>query len=236
MHQFFAPEIATTLTLPQEESQHAIRVLRLVAGNEIEVVDGCGTRYRCRITLAHQKHCGVEIIETISQPNHWKCNIILGIAPTKNNDRIEWSSEKCTEAGIDRIIPLKCRYSERKELKTDRINKILISAMKQSLKSTLPQLDEMTPIKDVLDMEFSGQKFIAYCDKNIERKVLSKEYKPGSDVVVLIGPEGDFSPEEVDYAISRGFIPITLGDSRFRTETAAVFACFSIHAINQLTK
>lgn len=105
--------------------------------------------------------------------------------------------------------------------------------MKQSLKATLPQLDELTPIREVLDMEFDGQKFIAYCDKNIERKVLAKEYVAGKNVLILIGPEGDFSPEEVEYAMQRGFVPVTLGDSRFRTETAAVFSVFAVHAINQ---
>ena len=121
MHQFFAPDIATTLTLPTEESQHAVRVLRLNAGDEIEVVDGRGIRYICKIAMAHQKHCGVEIIKVIEQPNHWGCEIVIGIAPTKNIDRVEWMAEKCTEAGINRIIPLRCRYSERKELKTERI-------------------------------------------------------------------------------------------------------------------
>lgn len=233
MHQFYAPEIVSTLTLPQEESQHAVRVLRLKEGDEIEVVDGNGVRNHCRITLAHQKHCMVEILQSIEQPPHWGCNITVAIAPTKNMDRIEWMAEKCTEAGIDRIIPIRCRYSERKELKIERVQKILVSAMKQSLKATLPQLDELTPIREVLDMEFDGQKFIAYCDKNIERKVLAKEYVAGKNVLILIGPEGDFSPEEVEYAMQRGFVPVTLGNSRFRTETAAVFSVFAVHAINQ---
>ena len=129
MHQFYSPDIEKTLTLSPEESQHAVRVLRLSGGDEIEVVDGKGMRYKCRITMAHQKHCNVEIIESIPEPNHWSCNIIIGVAPTKNLDRIEWMVEKCTEAGINRIIPVKCRYSERKELKTERIKKILVSAM-----------------------------------------------------------------------------------------------------------
>lgn len=236
MHQFYAPEIAETLVLPQEESQHAVKVLRLSEGDEIEVVDGAGMRYICKITFAHQKHCGVEIVEAVEQPNHWGCSIVIGIAPTKNIDRIEWMAEKCTEAGIDRIIPLKCRFSERKELKTERLNKILVSAMKQSLKASLPVLDEMTPVKEILNMDFNGQKFIAYCDKNIERKVLAKEYKAGSDVLMLIGPEGDFSPEEVALALERGFVPVTLGNSRFRTESAAVFACNAVHVINQLNQ
>lgn len=233
MHLFYSPDIDKTLTLSPEESQHAVRVLRLQEGDEIEIVDGKGTRYFAKIVLAHQKRCEVEILRSEFFPNHWKCNITIGIAPTKNLDRIEWMAEKCTEAGINRIIPLRCRYSERKELKTERINKILVSAMKQSLKTELPVLDEMTPIDEILTMDFSGQKFIAYCDKNTERKSFAKEYKPGSDVLILIGPEGDFSEEEVKKAIANGFVPVTFGDSRFRTESAAVFADFAVHAINQ---
>lgn len=233
MHQFFAPDIVTTLTLPQDESQHAVRVLRLQPGDDIEVTDGAGMRYFCKITLAHQKHCEVEIVNKLEQKPHWGCKIYIGIAPTKNLDRVEWMAEKCTEAGVDRIIPLLCRFSERKELKTERVGKIIVSAMKQSLKSVLPQLDEMTPITDVLDMPFDGQKFIAYCDKDTERKVFAKEYRPGNNVLVLIGPEGDFSKEEVQKAIAAGFVPVTFGESRFRTESAAVFACNAVHALNQ---
>lgn len=236
MHQFFAPEIANDHTLPQEESQHAVKVLRLREGDEVEVVDGKGCRYRCRITLAHQKRCEVEIVEAIPQPDHWGCKIVIGIAPTKNLDRIEWMAEKCTEAGVNRIIPLLCRYSERKELKTERVRKILVSAMKQSLKATLPQLDEMTSVRDVIAMPFDGQKFIAYCDKDTPRKSFAREYHPGSDVLVLIGPEGDFSHEEVDEAIRAGFVPVTFGESRFRTESAAVFACNAVHTLIQLNK
>ncbi len=233
MHQFFAPDILTTSQLPIEESQHAVRVLRLNAGDEIEVTDGKGGKYKCRITMAHQKHCDVEIIESKQSLPHWKCNIVVGIAPTKSMDRIEWMAEKTTEMGIDRIIPLKCRYSERKEMKTERLQKILVSAMKQSLKSSLPILDELTPIKQLLEAPFDGQKFIAYCDRNIDRKTLAREYKPGHNIMILIGPEGDFSPDEVKIAIENGFIPVTLGESRLRTETAATFACAMIHSINQ---
>ncbi len=235
MHQFYAPDIVQTLTLSEDESLHAVRVLRLKEGDEIEVVDGHGTRYRCNITLAHQKRCAVQILSEEHIAPHWHCNITIAVAPTKNIDRIEWMAEKCTEVGIDRIIPVRCAHSERKELKTERLRKIIISAMKQSLKNTLPRLDELTPIKSVLDMDFDGEKYIAYCDKFIERKVLSRTYTPNSNVLILIGPEGDFSPEEVQYAIAKGFTPITLGESRLRTETAAVFSCFSIHAINQLS-
>lgn len=234
MHQFYVPDILTTLQLTEEESQHCVRVLRLMSGDTIEVIDGKGMRYMCNITLAHPKKCQVEIIESAEVPNHWKCKLIIGIAPTKSIDRIEWMAEKVTETGVDAIIPLRCRYSERKEIKTERINKILVSAMKQSLKATLPNLDDMTPLSNVIKMDFNGQKFIAYCDKEIERRNFVEEYKKGSDALILIGPEGDFSKEEISLALDNGFIPISLGESRFRTETAAVFACAAFHVINQL--
>lgn len=234
MHRFFAPEIERTLTLPEEESQHAVRVLRLKDGDEIEVVDGKGTLFHCCISLAHNKKCGVEIVQRHQMMPHWGNKIVMCVAPTKNLDRIEWLAEKCTEMGMDRLIPLRCRYSERKELKIERLHKILVSAMKQSLKATLPELDEMTPIKEVLEMPFDGQKFICYCDDAIERKLFVKEYKPGVDTMILIGPEGDFSREEVELALKNGFVPVSLGDSRLRTETAAVAACFTCHTINQL--
>lgn len=233
MHRFYAPDIETSLTLPEIESQHAVRVLRLAEGDMIEVVDGKGTLFACRITLAHSKHCGVEILESIEAGTHWGNRIILCVAPTKNLDRIEWLAEKCTEMGIDRLIPIKCRYSERKELKTERLQKILVSAMKQSLKAVLPQLDEMTPVAEVINMPFEGQKYIAYCDDAVDRRLLAKEYKPGEDVMILIGPEGDFSKEEVDAALNNGFVPVSLGESRLRTETAAVSACFACHTLNQ---
>lgn len=233
MTQFYAPDIAQTLTLPEVESGHAVRVLRMKEGDELEVVDGCGNRHHCRITLAHHKRCGVEIIETTHSEPHWGHKIVLAIAPTKNLDRIEWVLEKCTEMGIDRIIPLRCRFSERKEVKTERLEKILVSAMKQSLKATLPQLDEMTPIADVIKTPFDGNKFIAYCDKSIPRLLFAQEYKPREDTMIMIGPEGDFSPEEIKLALENGFVPVSFGESRLRTETAAVYACATCHAINQ---
>lgn len=234
MHRFYAPDIEQTLTLPEIESQHAVRVLRLKEGDEIEVVDGNGVLCKCRISLAHNKRCGVDIVERIENAPHWGNKIVMCVAPTKNLDRIEWLAEKCTEMGMDRLIPVRCRYSERKELKIERLEKILVSAMKQSLKATLPQLDEMTPVMDVIKMPFDGQKFICYCDDVVERKLLAKEYKPGVDTMILIGPEGDFSREEVEAALANGFVAVSLGESRLRTETAAVAACFACHTINQM--
>jgi len=184
--------------------------------------------------MAHQKRCAVEIQEKLFQPPHWQHRIVLGIAPTKNLDRIEWLVEKCVEMGVDRIIPLRCHNSERTVLKTERLKKIMVSAMKQSLKATLPRLDELTPIEAVLAEQFDGTRCIAYCDAMLpreQRQTLACVFKPGHDVVVLIGPEGDFSPQEVQAARDAGFVPVTLGESRLRTETAGMMAVASIHTL-----
>jgi 16S rRNA (uracil1498-N3)-methyltransferase len=234
MHRFFAPDIAATLALPEEESRHCVRVLRLVEGDEIEVVDGAGMLYRCRIAMAHAKHCGVEIVSKQACPPHWGRKIMIAVAPTKNLDRIEWMAEKCTEIGVDRITPLLCRHSERKVLKTERLHKIVVAAMKQSLKAQLPQLDELTPIEDFLAEDSDAQRFIAYCDESLprdERKSLAQVYEPSRDAVVMIGPEGDFDPQEVALALKAGFVPVTLGESRLRTETAALMAVATMHVL-----
>ncbi len=239
MHRFFAPDIATTLALPEEESRHCVRVLRLVEGDEIEVIDGEGTLYHCRVALAHAKHCAIEILSQELCPPHWGSKIMIAVAPTKNLDRIEWMAEKCTEMGIDRITPLLCRHSERKVLKTERLHKILVAAMKQSLKAQLPQLDELTPIKNVIDEPSEAQRFIAYCDESLprnERHSLAQVYDPNRDAMVMIGPEGDFDPMEVEAALKAGFVPVTLGDSRLRTETAALMAVATMHTLKDRNK
>lgn len=234
MHLFYTPDIAETLTLPEVESGHCVRVLRLVEGDEIGLIDGRGTFYRAAIVLAHNKRCKVRIVEERSQPTHWAGNIEIAIAPTKNLDRMEWFAEKTTEMGVDAIVPLLCRFSERKELKVERIEKIVVSAMKQSLKAVLPRVDEMTPFESYVREPFDGQKFIAHCYKDEERKLLSQTYRAGASARILIGPEGDFSPEEVKLAIENGYIPISLGASRLRTETAGVVACHTLHTVNEL--
>ena len=234
MYRFYCPDIADTLTLGEEDSKHCVKVLRMAEGDTIEVVDGNGTLYTCRIAMAHPKRCAVEVVDSVKQLPHWGCRITLAIAPTKNLDRIEWLVEKCVEMGIDRIIPLRCHNSERTVLKTERLKKIMVSAMKQSLKATLPQLDEMTPIEQVIGQAGSGICCIAYCDALLpreERLSLATAYKPGQDVTVLIGPEGDFSPDEVAMAREAGFVPVTLGESRLRTETAGLMAVAWIHAL-----
>ena len=234
MHRFYCPDIADTLMLGEEDSKHCVRVLRMGEGDTVEVVDGNGTLYTCRITMAHPKRCAIEVLDKQQQLPHWKHQIVLGIAPTKNLDRIEWLVEKCVEMGVDRIIPLRCHNSERTVLKTERLKKIMVAAMKQSLKATLPQLDELTPIERVLAEPFEGSRLIAYCDEQLpreERHTIASTYQPGRDVMVLIGPEGDFSPEEVQSAKAAGFVPVTLGESRLRTETAGMMAVAWIHAL-----
>ncbi len=232
MHRFYAPDIETSLCLPEEEAKHCFRVLRLKEGDEIEVVDGWGGLYHCRSIDSRKSRVNIE--NKSKQLPHWGCNITIAITPTKNIDRLEWMVEKVVEMGVNRIVPLLCAHSERKVMKTERLNKIVVSAMKQSLKTVAPQLDELTPIRSVISVPFSGQKFIAYCGSEFPRRDFVKEYKKGEDVIVLIGPEGDFSPEEVSEAVGAGFVPVSLGESRLRTETAGMFACAAVHTINQM--
>jgi len=231
---FYAPDIAVRPQLPEQEAQHCLKVLRMQAGDIIHITDGKGFFYKAAIVEAHPKHCSLDILETIPQQPEWKCQIAIAIAPTKNIERTEWFAEKATEIGIDRIIFLNCRFSERKEIKLERINKILISAMKQSLKARLPELQTMTEFKDFIAQPFEGQKFIAHCYPT-EKFLLSKIYHPNENALILIGPEGDFSEEEITSAIDQGFIPVSLGESRLRTETAALTACQIIHIVNQMT-
>lgn len=234
MIQFYAPDIASTLLLPEDEAKHAIRVLRHKAGDLLHVVDGCGHRYVCRLLADHPRHATVEIVEMYDLPVAWPTDIIIAVAPTKNIDRMEWLVEKLVEIGVNRIVPIMCRHSERRELKPERLQRIAISAMKQSLKAVLPQVDSLTPFEQVVKNVRATGKFIAYCSDSVERRLFARTYKPGCDsAVVLIGPEGDFDPEEVDMAIASGYVPVTLGDNRLRTETAAIVACDTIHVINQ---
>lgn len=227
---FYAPNILSDHTLPHDESVHCIKVLRKKEGDYIYITDGKGHFFDAEIVEAHQKHCVVNIEKVIDEAKHWSNNIQIAFAPTKNMDRIEWFTEKATEVGVDRLTPLLCRYSERKEIKLPRIEKILVSAMKQSQKALLPILDDMTSFSDFVRQPFSGQKFIAHCyDK--PKKLLKDIYKRNENVLILIGPEGDFSEQEVDLALQYGFQPIDLSNSRLRTETAALVACNTIQII-----
>lgn len=232
MQIFYTPDIATNPILPEEESGHCIRVLRLSEGDQILLTDGKGYFYKAEISAAHPKHCGVNLLESWQQPRLWPFRVHIAVAPTKNMDRMEWFAEKATEIGIDAISCLNCRFSERKEIKPARLEKILVSAMKQSQKATLPELEGMVDFKQFVNRQFEGRKFIAYC-KEDQKLLLKQTYHPGENALVLIGPEGDFSPEEIALAKANGFEPISLGDSRLRTETAALVACHTLHVLNQ---
>lgn len=232
MYLFYCPDIEKQQTLSEEESAHCVRVLRYTTGDEILLTDGKGTTYTARITNPHPKHCDFEIISSEKQEPHHAFHLHIAIAPTKNIERMEWAIEKCVEIGVDEITPLLCRFSERKQLRTDRLEKIILSAAKQSLTPYLPVLHELTPYDDFIKSQRQGQRFIAHCYKE-DKRVLKDEIERGRDVLVLIGPEGDFSEKEIADALSMGFIPVSLGNSRLRTETAAVVACHTAVLMNE---
>ena len=236
MIQFYAPDIEQNPLLPESDSQHAVRVLRLGAGDAVQVVDGKGNIYDCIIAEAHPKRALLSITSKRSEQPHWTGEITIAVAPTKHLDRMEWLVEKMVEIGFNRFVPLLCRHSERKELKVERLEKIAVSAMKQSLKAWLPQIDQMTPIDRFLKEQaaIEAQKFVGYCSDTVERCILSRELRPDCNTTILIGPEGDFSPEEIEATLKAGFMPVTFGDTRLRTETAALFALSTVHIVNQL--
>ncbi|MCX6266593.1 MAG: 16S rRNA (uracil(1498)-N(3))-methyltransferase [Bacteroidetes bacterium] len=220
--------------LSEEESWHCMKVMRLGVGDEIDLTDGVGNLYHGHLTTIHQKGCRAEIsaVKTIPK-NPWRLHI--AIAPTKNIDRFEWFLEKATEIGIDEITPLFCEHSEREIVKLPRLEKVIVSAMKQSLKAWLPKLNEPAKYKEFIRRDFNGQKFIGYCETGDE-SALHTIYLKGSEVLVLIGPEGDFSKNEVDLSVMSGFSPVSLGSSRLRTETAGIVACHTIGLLNQMNR
>lgn len=231
MHVFYTPDIDTCPELPEEEAGHCLRVLRLGVGDEVMLTDGKGFFYKAVISAATGKRCQVKVVEKIEQEKFWKGHLHLAMAPTKNMDRIEWFAEKATEIGFDELSFLNCRFSERKVIKTERIEKIVVSAMKQSLKARKPIVNEMTDFAKFMQRDFQGQKFIAHCYEG-EKPLLKEVLNPGEDALVLIGPEGDFSSEEVQKAEALGFQPISLGKSRLRTETAALVAVHMMNLFN----
>lgn len=230
---FYAPDLAAPGgTLPEEESRHAVRVLRLAAGDRVEVTDGRGNLHTARITEASPAACRVEIVDTLVHPRR-SYGLTMAVAPTKNNERYEWWLEKATEIGVDRVVPLLCERSERRVFKTARGAKVIESAMKQSLQAWHPRLDEPTSFAELLGRPFAGDRFIAYCADSTDKRPLSKVVRGGADTLILIGPEGDFSPVEIAAARAAGFAEVSLGASRLRTETAAIVACHTVALINQ---
>ena len=233
MQLFYVPDISgAEVILNETESKHAIRVLRLKEGDEIELVDGKGGFYKARIQNANPKKCQLCIIESQTDFGKKDFHLHIAIAPTKNIDRTEWFLEKCTEIGIDEFTPLLSEHSERKVIKPERLEKILVSAMKQSVKAYLPKLNGLTKLSDLLSQATDTKKFIAHCNEG-EKQHLKNVVKPGDKVLILIGPEGDFSPEEVDLALESGFEAISLGNARLRTETAGVVACHIVNLANE---
>ena len=232
MIQFFAPDIKETLELPESDSRHAVKVLRMREGDELQVIDGRGTAYTCRLADAHHKHAAVEIISSAPMPLPWKQQLAVAVAPTKHMDRMEWLVEKMTEVGVNTIIPLLCDRSERREIKTERLEKIAVSAMKQSLKATLPTIMEMTPLREVIKMMPDAQRVVAYCDPTLPRVDFGQSYEAGRGPLMLIGPQGEFYPSEISQTLEAGFRPVTLGDNRLRTETAALYALSACHILD----
>lgn len=224
---FYAPNATTEHELPTDEAMHALRVLRLQSGDEMMLMDGVGNFYRAEVTLAHTKHCLYDIKEVMPQQPQWLGHIHLAIAPTKMMERMEWLVEKAVEVGVDEISFLNCQFSERRIVKLPRLDKIVIAATKQSHKAWKTVLNDITPFKDFIDQPREGGKYIAHCYEEIPRTSLFdhlRQTNAPQDATVLIGPEGDFSIDEVRYAVANGYQSVHLGPSRLRTETAGLSA------------
>lgn len=230
---FYAPDILENPFLPEEESAHCTRVLRLQAGAVVQIIDGKGTLYDATIVAPHAKRTEVKIVSAHSDFGRRPFRLHLAVAPTKNSDRFEWFVEKATEIGVDEITPLLCRYSERRAIRPERIEKILVSASKQSYKARIPQLNPMTAVDEFLQHVREPYRFVAHCYEG-DKPHLLHVCPPKSEVVIMVGPEGDFSRDEVDLAVNQHFVPVTLGASRLRTETAGVVACHLAAVVNEI--
>ncbi len=227
MQLFYAPSFTTPeYTLSEEESKHCVRVLRLGEGDTLHITDGVGNLFCCHIFDAHPKRCRVRVVEQLSEYEKLPYHLVMGVAPTKNSDRYEWFLEKATEIGVGEIYPLLTSHSERKSTKAERDERVVTAAMKQSLKAYHPTMHPLTPFNEIVKLPFEGDKFIAHCNpsQTQSKKPLPELLQRGVDTLILIGPEGDFSPEEVERALNCGFREISLGTQRLRTETAAVVA------------
>jgi 16S rRNA (uracil1498-N3)-methyltransferase len=230
MQLFFIEKPESKIVLSKEESKHATKVLRKKEGDILNFTDGKGGFYKAEITVADTKKCRLQIISSKQKPKQHNYHLHIAIAPTKNMDRYEWFLEKATEIGIDEITPIICDHSERKVLKTERCNRILLAAMKQSLKFHLPKLNEAISLKEFLKQDLEGNKYIAHCEDG-NKTELRKEEK-ANKTTVLIGPEGDFSTSEIKIALQNQFKAVNLGTSRLRTETAGILAVHTINILN----
>lgn len=235
MIEFYAPDIVNEPVLPQDESVHCCRVLRNNTGDTISVVDGNGCRYSCLVTDANPKKTSLEILSKEEEPKHWKGEMVMAVAPTKNGDRMEWFVEKAVEIGVDRIVFLQCQRSERRRFNLERVHRIAVSAMKQSLKARLPEISGMVPFDEFVKSVGQPQKLMAYCGDECELIDISGACRAGVDTVLLVGPEGDFSPGEVRMALDAGFRGVTFGRCRLRTETAALYGLTALHVLENVT-
>lgn len=233
MHIFYVPEISgEILILNSPESKHATKVLRLKKGSAVKLVDGKGGLYIAEITDPGHKHCHLKIIESEKEYGKRKFSLHIAIAPTKSIDRFEWFIEKVTEIGIDKITPLLTGHSERKIINSERLEKILISAVKQSVKAYIPKLNSLTKFDDFINNCNNKKRYIAHCLPE-SKPHLKDLLLPGADSVIMIGPEGDFTPDEIKKASAENFVGVSLGNSRLRTETAGVVACHIVNLINE---
>jgi RNA methyltransferase, rsmE family len=224
---FYVPDAASTNELPAEEAAHASRVLRLENGDEVFLIDGTGCFFKAQLTLVTKGRCLYDIVERLPQEKTWNGRIAVAMAPTKVIDRVEWTLEKATEIGIDEFSLLNCAFSERRNVKLERLDKIVVAAVKQSRKAWKPLLNDLQPFESFVNRPRKGAKYIAHCYAEIDKKDLYGELlqlNGDEEVTILIGPEGDFSIDEVRLAMSKGYVPVSLGQSRLRTETAALAA------------
>ena len=233
MHIFYTPDIQKDFyTLSPEESKHCVKVLRLKTGDEVLLISGKGKLFTGEIIDDNPKKCSVKILDITEKQSRKKFTVHIAIAPTKNTNRFETFLEKATEIGIDEIIPFIGRYSERKNIKPERLEKVIISAIKQSKAFFKPELRNLTTFDKLINTDFDGEKYIAHCYETNTKKHIKEVYKKGENVLILIGPEGDFSEKEVQQAVSKGFTEVSISDSRLRTETAGIVACQIIDFMN----
>lgn len=233
MDLFYSPHIdSAEFKLPEEESKHCLRVLRLRIGDNVFITDGKGNLHEVTLMDENIKGCNVQIINSKTEYQKRNFSLHIAIAPTKNINRFEWFLEKCTEIGINEITPMFCEHSERRNISAERLNKVIIAALKQSCKAYLPKLNPAISFKELMKSNTNSSKYIAICEEDIDKKHLKEVYQKGENAIVLIGPEGDFSKGEIQLAYESGYKPVSLSKSRLRTETAGVVACEIINLIN----
>ena len=233
MHIFYTPDISSDIyTLSEDESKHCVKVLRLKQGDKVRLIDGKGKLYISEIIDNHPKRCSVKVVEVIEKKSRKDYKLTIASAPTKNIARFETFLEKATEIGVDEIIPFISRYSERKNIKPERLEKVIISATKQSKAFFKPVFQNLTVFDELINIDFKGEKYIAHCYNTETKKHIKNVYEKGKDVLILIGPEGDFSKDEVKQAVNKGFKEVSLSDARLRTETAGIVAAGIIDFMN----